>query len=104
MLLTENNDLPDCLNDHEDSKKHPRYKSNLCRNCYKHNTVYYCARCSVPTARKLRKEKGPRGQAKHTEKGYTHFCKNGCFSKHNCGKVSRRRSKAEMENATDFRI
>ena len=38
------NDLPDFYNDPGDCKKHPDYKTNLCRVCYKHNTVYICER------------------------------------------------------------
>ena len=92
------NDLPDFYNDPEDCKKHPDYKTNLCRVCYKHNTVYICDKCSVPTEKKLRKEKGKQGRAKYTQGGFMHFCRHGgCFEKHNCGHVPKRRSKEQMQ-------
>ena len=92
------NDLPDFYNDPEDCKKHPDYKTNLCRVCYKHNTVYICDKCSVPTEKKLRKEKGKQGRAKYTQGGFMHFCRHGgCFDKHNCGHVPKRRSKEQMQ-------
>ena len=97
-------DLPDAMNDFADHKKHPRYKTNLCRFCYCHHTVYYCAKCYKPSGRKLRKEKGPKGQDKYTERSYMHFCKQGRFAKHDCGNVPKCRSKVQMEPCTETRI
>jgi hypothetical protein len=92
------NDLPGYYNDPEDCKKHPDYKTNLCRVCYKHNTVYICDKCSVPTEKKLRKEKGKQVRAKYTQGGFMHFCRHGgCFDKHNCGHAPKRRSKEQMQ-------
>ena len=85
------------LNDPEDCKTHPQYKKNLCKFCYLHKTVYYCAKCSRPKDGKMRKEKGPKGGSKYTHSGYMHFCKHkGCFARHKCGEAPRRRSKAQM--------
>ena len=93
------------LNDPNGCKKHPDYKQNTCRLCFKHKTVYYCANCSNPKAPKLRKEKGPKGGAKHTATGYLHFCLHGgCYSKHKCGQVPKRRTKAQMNAGTPFSI
>ena len=88
-----------------DCKKHPDYKQNMCRLCFKHKTVYYCGICSNPTEKKLRKEKGPKGRAKHTATGYMHFCLHGgCFSKHKCGHVAKRRTKKQMSAAASISI
>ena len=93
------------LNDPNGCKKRPDYKQNTCRLCFKHKTVYYCANCSNPKAPKLRKEKGPKGGAKHTATGYLHFCLHGgCYSKHKCGEVPRRRTKAQMTAGTKFSV
>ena len=87
-------------NDFHDCVKHPQYKTNTCKYCYSHKTVYYCVLCSNPQNRKLRKEKGPKGGNKYTQTGYMHFCKHGgCFAKHKCGEVPARRSKAQMAAA-----
>ena len=91
----------DIHNDPADCLKHPQYKCNLCRFCYERNTIFYCAKCSNPSStRKVRKEKGPKGGVKHTHIGYMHFCKTGCFDKHHCGNVPRRRTKAQMQSSS----
>ena len=82
-------------NDMEDCVKHPLYKQNLCRFCFRSKTVYICRKCSNPQAARPRKEKGRKGREKQTHAGYMHFCKHsGCFAKHDCGNVPRRRVKA----------
>lgn len=93
------------LNDMDDCKQHPEYKQRLCRACFNRRTVYYCVKCSDPARKKLRKEKGPKGSRKYTEVGYMHFCRHGgCFLRHKCGHVRKRRTKEEMESSTAFRI
>ena len=85
------------INDLHYCRKHPEYKKNLCKYCYRHKTVYYCVKCRKPKEPKLRRESGPKGGRKYTSAGYMHFCKHGgCFLKHKCGEVPRRRSKAQM--------
>ena len=91
------------LNDPADCVKHPQYKKNLCKHCYKRSTVYICLRCSNPKRPKSRKGKGPKGGAKVTHRGYMHFCKHaGCFDSHKCGHVPVRRTKAQMGKATEI--
>ena len=80
--------------------KHPNYKKNKCRYCYKKSTIFICSKCSVPKRPTARKEKGPKGGEKFTHGGYMHFCKHsGCYAKHNCGHVPFRRTKAQMGRA-----
>lgn len=101
-LSNESDDEPQ--NDPNDCRKHPQYKKNKCKFCYRAKTVFYCAKCSNPQRPKLRKEKGPKGGTKYTQSGYMHFCRySGCFDKHQCGQISARRTKAQMQ-AASFRI
>jgi len=80
--------------------QHPNYKKNRCRACYKHKTIYYCQNCSNPQSPKLRGDKGPKGGLKYHTSGYMHFCKHGgCYARHNCGSVPRRRTKAQMSSS-----
>ena len=96
----DDDDDPETFNDPECCEKHPQYKQNTCRYCFKHKTVYYCSKCSNPKEMKKRKEKGPKGGDKHTTAGYMHFCNHGgCYAKHKCGHVKARRTKKEMAAA-----
>ena len=96
----DDDDEPEQHNDPEDCKKHPLYKQNACRYCFKHKTMYICSKCSKPAERKKRKEKGPKGGDKHTTAGHVHFCQHGgCHARHKCGRVNKRRSKEEMNAA-----
>ena len=88
------------LNDPALCLKHPDYKKNTCRHCYKHTTVYYCDTCSDPQGRKKRADKGPNGGTKWGKAGYMHFCKHGgCYANHDCGNVPRRRTKDQMTSS-----
>jgi hypothetical protein len=87
------NDLAFCL-------KHPDYKKNICRHCYKKTTVCYCDTYSDPQGRKKRADKGPRGGTKWGKAGHVHFCKHGgCYANHDCGNVPRRRTKDQMTSS-----
>lgn len=79
-------------NDPVHCKKHPLYCSNICKYCHKHKTVYYCSKCSTPSAPKLREDKGRiSGADKYQRGGYMHFCRGECFRLHKCGHVPKRR-------------
>ena len=73
----DDDDELESFNDPEHCKKHPLYKQNTCRYCFKHKTIYYCSQCSNPKASRKRKEKGPKGGDKHTTAGHMHFCNHG---------------------------
>jgi len=99
--LSDDDSEPDLnSNSMSDCRQHPQYKKNLCRVCYTHKTIYYCTVCSNPQQSTLRRDTGPKGGQKFHTPGYMHFCKHkGCFAKHKCGSVPRRRTKATMATA-----
>ena len=85
-------------NDPEQCQKHPKYKSNICKFCYKRKTVYVCMLCSNPGQRRLRLETGPKNGAKYTDPGYMHFCKGGCYFNHKCGGTAPRRRRGCLQS------
>ena len=75
--------------------KQPLYKQNMYRFCFKAKTIYICRKCSNPKAARPRKDKGRKGGEKLTHGGFMRPCKHtGCFAKHYCGNIPRRRGKA----------
>ena len=83
-------------NDISNLGKHPKYKSNMCKFCFKRKTVYICKACSTPGRAKPRTDKGPKGGARFTDPGYMHFCRGGCFNNHKCGSTSSRRPRGSL--------
>ena len=97
--ISNNDDDTGRLNDMAFCVKRPQYKENVCRHCYNRTTVYICKNCSAPKRPKLRADKGPKGGAKYSESGYMRFCRHGgCYAKHDCGNVPKRRTKAQMQS------
>jgi hypothetical protein len=93
-------DDPETFNDPGCCEKHPQCKQNTCRYCYKHKTAHYCSKCSNPKEMNKRKEKGPKGGDKRATAGHVHFYNHGgCYARHKCGHVSKRRTKEEMAAA-----
>jgi hypothetical protein len=85
------------FNDPARCEKHPQCKQNTYRYCFKHKTTCICSKCSKPAERKKREEKGPKRGGKHTTAGHVHFYQHGgCYARHKCGHVNKRRSKEEM--------
>ena len=79
-----------------DCIKHPKYKSNMCKFCFKRRAVYICLVCSIPGRSTLRKETGKKGNQKWTDLGYMHFYKSDCFMQHGCGKQAKRRQRNSL--------
>ena len=92
------------FNDPEDCEKHPKYKGNMCRFCFKRRTIYICTSCSTPGRSLARRETGKKGGEKWTDPGYMHFCKGDCFSQHQCGKTAKRRKRGVGMKDHEFSI
>ena len=83
-------------NDPADCVKHPKYKSNVCKLCFKRRAVCICQVCSLPGRSTLRKERGNKGSQKWTDPGYMRFCKGDCFMQHVCGQQAKRRQRRSL--------